>query len=239
MYGYGLYAAADPLETVFYSSRDPERWMMTEMIIPAGFRMVDLSVDSPQTVTNPAVIQNAAEIAMKFGCESVSGHPAQELSEYFSLGGAWIPKTCSALIKTIFKDILKIDGIAYFYGAAMYSACTRTDNVYTRRAFVLATSDWITSSNVKVYTSKTTAELEDRIRIQTLVLNGIINPWGLQLTSSADSISVITAADASNQRPQTLIWADLDNKPKTPDVGTWIKANIFGCIPDSPYTVAK
>ncbi len=106
MYGYGLYAALDPVVTRSFGGT---QWVLLEMQFPAGFKMIDL-YDPIQKTKSSANLNTLSEINKKFKC-SMSGYV--ELDALFTSGGKSVDPSCQRLVKNVFGTIFKIDAFAY------------------------------------------------------------------------------------------------------------------------------
>lgn len=159
MYGRGLYAASDPVNTFSFGG-GADKWMITQMELPVGFRFLDLA--------NPNVIdiKQHKDVLSAFLCPLNENH-INFIETLFSEGGRTITPQCRSLVKTIYQG--HIDGFFYSYDAAPFKACD--SSVYLNQvAVVITDSNWVNSNRVKVMNVKTTGHLEDRRRIQTLFL---------------------------------------------------------------------
>ncbi len=164
MYGSGLYGAVDPVVTASFGGYDKSSWLLVEMELPVGFKILDL----PSALTTPltkGISEEARKVADLFDCSLSSGE-----DKWFSNGGATISQKCQQLVKKIYQDILKIDGFAYSYSRTPFKECTAFEGY---RAFVITDAKWMTPKLVRPLTSKTTTNLEERIRIQTTFLKAV------------------------------------------------------------------
>ncbi len=161
-YGYGLYAAVDPVLT-YYFGKDAASWVLLQMELPVGFKMIDVSNNLEST--QPAK-EKMQLIANQFRCPQSEG-----LSALFQYGGMKLDMNCRKLVQKVFADILEIDGFAYYYARTLYKAC-QGESMKSNVAFVITNQNWIRPENLKSFTSNTVSNREDRIRIQTLFLSG-------------------------------------------------------------------
>lgn len=162
MYGYGLYTAIDPVATRSYGGNfDRDDWRILALELPQGLRLLDF----PGLSLNPAPIPApVADILNKFDCGGV-----QNAEALFGYGGYALKPSCQKLVRRIFADVLRIDAFAYGYAETNYRICS-AGMINGYRAFVITAPDWMTTKNVRFYTSKSTKNLEERTRIQTLFL---------------------------------------------------------------------
>lgn len=170
MYGSGLYAALDPVVTYGYGG-GAGKWRLLEMRLPVGLRVLDIPelnsifnvIDDPK--------QGAYSVLESFQCPFQSSSVPTLFSvidEMLKNGGAQKPQACVDLIKEVFRNILKIDAFAYNYSASNFRGCKGGWSM--SKAFVITSSRWMTNANVIYFTSKSTKNFEDRVRIQTLFL---------------------------------------------------------------------
>lgn len=160
MYGHGLYAAIDPITTISYSGGSPY-WLLTEMQLPHGFRMLDLPNLLMMQSTFPPEVVN---ILTKLNCNTV-----KNIDDFFSAGGAKLKSNCIELSKKIFQETLKIDGFAYSYSDTNFKDClVGGASFHIPRAFVITSSNWIKPGLIRYYNSKSTHNMESRIMIQSL-----------------------------------------------------------------------
>lgn len=161
MYGAGLYGAADPIFTLSYGGGISEgKWVLFEMELPVGFRLVDL--EAPNVTKDASLRSEVFNLQINFDCPMIDG-----IDWVFSSGGTALSAKCRTFTKRLFKDILKVDGIAYNYGATSFQGC-KNDYFHESRAFVITSGDWVQADNVHLYTAKSTDDKERRIRIQSL-----------------------------------------------------------------------
>ena len=194
MYGSGLYGAVDPVATAGYGLHfsilgyDKESWLLVEMELPAGFKLLDL----PSALSTPltkGISEEAKKVAEAFDCSLNGGE-----DKWFTNGGAGISQKCQQLVKKIYQDILKLDGFAYSYGRTAFKECTSYEGF---RAFVITDAKWMTTKLVRPLTHRTTTNLEERIRIQTIFLKAVgenpdmtketLNPIGEYLSKNPTS----------------------------------------------------
>lgn len=164
MYGSGLYGAVDPVLTASYGGYDKESWLLVEMELPAGFKLLDVAL----FLTNPltkGISEEAKKVAEAFDCPINGGE-----DKWFQSGGAATSPKCQQLVKKIYQEIIKIDGFAYSYGRTAFRECTEYEGY---KAFVITDSKWMTPKLVRPFTSKTATNLEERIRIQTIFLKAL------------------------------------------------------------------
>lgn len=163
MYGYGLYAAIDPVVTNSYGGSG-EDWVLLQMQLPAGFKFIDAEYS---VGTQPSSFSDAfvgySKTLKEFACPEDF-----LLSSMFNNAGTGISSSCQRLAKHIFQEIFKIDGFTYSYSATHFAACSREWN--NSKAFVITRPQWMNSDNIRFYSSKTRTNTEERIRIQTIFL---------------------------------------------------------------------
>jgi hypothetical protein len=161
MFGSGLYGAVDPMATYDYGGQTG-KWLMTEIQLPVGFKMIDVDGKTSDNAASPEI----ESILNHFQCP----RPATAYN-FFSGGGIAVTTKCQSLVKTIYKDILRIDGFAYQYTKTMFKDCSFLPEGF--RAFVITNPYWMSPPLVHYYTAKSTANIETRTRLQTLFLQKI------------------------------------------------------------------
>lgn len=161
MYGYGLYAAIDPfISSGFGGSGDS--WRILEMKLPQGFRVLDLTI--PVNITDSNLKARINEILGFFECP-YNADPDKLMMN----GGAALTEKCQLLVRKLFQEVLKIDGFFYSYSSAYMKGCDRSSSS-SYKAIVITQDHWMNSENVSFYTPTSTHKIEERIRIQTLLL---------------------------------------------------------------------
>jgi hypothetical protein len=164
MYGRGLYAAADPIHSYGFGG-GPEKWFLLQMALPVGFRLLDIAAETSWVASNnkKTISEEMKNIASQFHCDALNN-----VDSLFADGAYKISQQCQNLARKIFKEILKIDGFAYFYGQTSFKDCQSDNYVLGNRAIVITENTWMTTENIKYFTQKSKHSLEDRIRIETL-----------------------------------------------------------------------
>ncbi len=220
MYGSGLYAGNDPFVSHTFGGTD--NWILLEMNLPVGFRLLDLvelaKINYPRLSVKSGAGDQArlAEqalvdtIAAKFNCPKTRGPEYSSkflANDLVEVGGTGIPPECQRLARKVLRDILHIDGFAYPYSQSSYSSCDNTNLGFVgQRAYVITSSDWVQPSNYRFFTKMTTHSLEDRIRIMTVLLletGGWNNPAN---TAVAWTITARTAiANSMTQNPNHVV----------------------------------
>jgi hypothetical protein len=179
MYGLGLYGAADPVSTFYFGGGMTSPWLLMELSLPVGFRMID--VYSVSRYSNQTLPDDVKAIVDHFKCRTTG----VSADGFFTGGGGGVSPECQAIVRTIYKDILRIDGFAYSYGRTYFKDCMKSDLFVSQgqRAFVITDHKWMTPTSVKYYTANSTDSTADRTRIQTLFLKGayqVVSAGGLQ-----------------------------------------------------------
>ncbi len=209
-YGYGLYTSVDVVATRSYGGYGSSDWLLLEMQLPQGFRVLDFT--SGVHGSDMAALVTTKVIGAKFNCLYVDS--AERL---FYHGGSSLDPACKKLVRKVFQDILKIDGFAYSYGHTPFKACGDNNNSYHAGAFVITRPDWIRSEYIKFYTQTSSFDLEGRTRIQTLLMNED------QDISKIHSRMVSEIASYLKMLPGTYI---KDIKSECVDSSCWITANF-------------
>lgn len=276
MYGTGLYGAVDPVVTLSYGGGLASQ-VLLQLDLPRGFKLLDLGNSAlANQLQQPTRV---GELEAHFGCPSSRG-----ADEYFQSGGAALTPQCARFVRKIFQDILSIDGFAYGYSKTNFKACAAGMSVGDR-AFVIIKPDWMNADLVHFYTSKTTGDLDGRIRLQTIFMMTIeeqmLSSQSISLSkisdyliehpdsnlrgsktnctestcvitvhfcdskNSCDDVALdplmrpygplITSAEAARTSVGSLLWPDLENKPKSDSASEWIKKTEFGCSGTLPY----
>ncbi len=171
MYGNGLYAAVDPVATTSYGgiskgSNFNNEWILLEMKLPTGFKMIE----TYEPTRKIEQLDQFSKTAKAYNCPATGS-----INELFEGGGNTLHANCSKLVRYVFKDILKIEGFTYSYGALNFKDCSFQDYAKNYVAFVITSDSWITGDNIRFYTEKTKSNVEDRLRIQTVFLHSIEN----------------------------------------------------------------
>jgi hypothetical protein len=221
-YGYGLYGAVDPVTSRYFGGMTNNDWLLTEMRIPTGFRIMDLESSD----NRPPTPQNIIAITDRFNCPK-----SLDLHDFFKGGGSELTPKCRTLVEMIYKNILKLQGVAYYYDAAGFKDCS-PPATKGLRAFVIMDSSWITAKSVRYYSPKTKDYLEGRLRIQSLFLKLESESSD---TSKPPAGPVITAQEATMLVQNKLLWPDLEGMQKTPHIGAWIKENLYMCSGLAPF----
>lgn len=212
-YGNGLYAALDPVVTTAYGGIESTGWLLLEMKLPVGFRFLDLRALQ-------AVPSNVQTILTKFNCDSVDAG--------FAHGGFDVDKNCQGLIRTLFKDQIKIDGFAYAYGSWTFDGCVN-DDYESYRAFVITGSDWMRPELINYYTVKTTKNRANRTMIQSLFLNApSANPEAQEEITLQEVLTLVKSGIVFRK---SLLWSDLEGTKKASAKSQidWLKSHKYGC----------
>ncbi len=177
MYGRGLYAALDPVATRSYGKWSGT-WVLLEMQLPKGFRMLDLNRDGQNSF--PERIQS---ILRSVNCPINWDDKQGMFSNLMSPKVPKIDAQCMALIKHIFQKTHAIDGFAYGYNSTSFMECqdpsleqTNAEEGYyggsqrkmRSTAFVITGSNWLRPELVKLYTPATRDAITERKRILSL-----------------------------------------------------------------------
>ena len=176
MYGRGLYAALDPVATRSYGKWEGN-WILLEMNLPKGFRMLDLARDGGNSFP-----QRIQEIFTNAKCPITWDEKTGMFNSLMQPKQPKIDPLCMSLIRRVFEQDFGIDGFAYDYSSQYFAECKfgqgegEYDRKPTRRirgvAFVITGSSWVTRDNVRIYTPHTVDAKEDRIRISSLFYRG-------------------------------------------------------------------
>lgn len=161
-FGPGLYMATDPVATEWYGRGDG--WVLVKMRIPNGFRIWDLSKDSNE------FSQKGADVLKSLGCRLDVGK--FDLARLGAVNGtAKNPNSTECLLKvrSLLKDDLKIQAIAYRYKGASFPECLgKGDSEKHSMAFVITDTAGIEPGDVRVYNAQTNELVGDRRLIETL-----------------------------------------------------------------------
>lgn len=201
MYGQGLYAALDPVATFSYSRGtsypQTDEFQLIEMSIQKDFKFLQLSRDYFKTGSTSSNTSSsyypssslstwsstpgAQAVLTQFGCTNSNansqfqnGGVGYYSSSYSSSSGTVSP--CNKLMKYIYKDLLKVDALAYDYNAQSFLTCSAgRSNYYSSSApaFVIMNDAWMNDSNIAYYNRRTKDAVESRRTIQTLFMNEI------------------------------------------------------------------
>lgn len=160
LYGFGLYTAEDPARTILYGGFNSD-WRLIQIQFPVGTRLLDFP--NLQRDLRDVHSEETKNILRQFDCNDQFS--AQSL---FEDGGAYLHTTCRNLVYEVFNNILHVDLLGYDYYATRYADCPslRGGGI---RAFVVLSNGWMNSENVHVYNADSKVNLEERIRIQTLI----------------------------------------------------------------------
>lgn len=161
-FGYGFYAATDPVITARYGG-DEGRWLLQEIQLPRGFKTIDLGTRSNGY---ERLSKEARAVAQEFSC------PARmTIADFFRYGASMNPTPCQQLGRMIFQDYFKIDGFFYGYMTSGFAACELDEmRAISGRALVVLNSSWMRPELFNYYSPTTTKRFESRVRIQTLFL---------------------------------------------------------------------
>ncbi len=180
MYGFGLYAALDPVATRSYGEFEGN-WVLLEMKLPQGFRTLDLGRDG-----NNAFPQRIQKILTDAKCPS---RWADATSMFDSLMQPKSPKVeteCMNLIRAVFQQNLAIDGFLYNYNSSEFAECvdprlkalnanasdewgnSNHQRAIRSRAAVITDSKWVKPELIRIYTPTTSDAKDERLRITSL-----------------------------------------------------------------------
>ncbi|MCB0369965.1 MAG: hypothetical protein KDD45_11180, partial [Bdellovibrionales bacterium] len=153
-----LYAAIDPLHSINFGYGN---WSLLELKLPKNLRILNLLSGFGELGETKKV--QATQILNYFECPA-----AFDANTFLNGGGAGISQKCQNLMRRIFRDELKIDAFAYSYGSSQFKSC----NISYENgvAFVITNGKWINNKNFEIYTQNSTKNFEERVRIQTLLL---------------------------------------------------------------------
>lgn len=235
--GLGLYGAVDPLISRGFGTMgilgksDPgdKNWVLTEIRIPVGMRMLNAAV----TFEN-GVPENIMEILDKAKC-------TQDIrrSRYLrkDLGGkadglfegmlSTAEPRCFEFGKKVFNEKLKIDGVAYIWARTPVSAevcpgVPATEMKLTAQtvAFLITRGDRIQPDDVRMFNRQSTDDFEDRTRIQS-EMNFLLRQV------SAEWISM------RGVLPEEVLWPDTQSS--NADMTQWLRENVYGCDPSVDF----
>lgn len=161
VYGRGLYAAMDPIQSMSYGGFKTS-WLLLEMKVPRGLRVFEITEPEINIKTDPTKM---LEVARAFQCPEEPG-----FEPLVHRGGSDLTPECRRYAHFLLNDVLKIDGFFYPYAGATFAACggIRHENVQGR-AFVALTDHWLAAEGVHYYNYQSRENPEQRRRIQTLL----------------------------------------------------------------------
>lgn len=207
MFGTGLYAAVDPVSTFSYGGGG-DSWVLTQMKLPSGFKMLDLARD-----VGFVLPLDQSGIITKLGCPESWKYQPLLMNMMNPSAYAGYPK-CAAAIREIFKDKIKIDGFSYGYESTRYKECDSQD-ANLQSAFVIVRDDKIPASSVRIFDRITQDDQSDRLRIQSLFAKA--TEEGLYQSPSSSYSS-----STSNSSPTPAqIAAFLKASPKMAQYSSW------------------
>lgn len=153
-YGTGLYVAIDPVESRSYGGTSP-RWVLTEIRLPEGFRVLDLGRDG----ASPVPMQHTSLID-RLGC------PKEWKNEglLHNLFKETTNGRCLAAIQKLFREDFQLDGFSYAYSGASFAGCESRN----LPAFVVTSGKKLSPNNVRILNRQTQGDENTRARIQAL-----------------------------------------------------------------------
>jgi hypothetical protein len=170
IYGSGFYLAHDPVTTMDFGGNP--RWLLYQVQLSAGLRFVDLN--EVNVIVKPP--QNIVDEFKSAGCpQAWLADGKLDFASVFTVANPHqfpdATPECKLALRKVFKELLGIDGFFYRYRASRFSECPNA-----REAFVLADDSKIL--NLKVFNASSTANREDRLRIQSLFYKAAHDdPW--------------------------------------------------------------
>jgi len=229
-YGAALYTSIDPAATASYGVSSGPNWVLMQVQLPQGYRVLDLMKDDrvafPQEVLNFFSQEGCANRVTSFYRLIMVG--TTNLNGFYN--GTTIDSAaekCALTVRRILKDEVKMDGFFYNYGAAAFQECIKpSDEVtksaetvalggyqgpFSQRALIITNPDKMSANDVKVFNTQTPDAKDDRITI----------------LSAFDS--------ARSMYSQYLTWQDIGAQERDPKIGKWLKENIIGCKNEVPY----
>lgn len=229
-YGEGMYAAVDPVKTRIYGatfkgSRFKEFedfWVLTEIKLPAGFRMFDAGRDE---VRKP-LASPPAGFFKKIGCPANWDIGFQLLSILRPNEYSGHPK-CAEIIRRLLEQDLKVDGLAYGYGVTQFSQCdtlnpAKVDQVGNKEsAFVIINGRKLGSNEVNIFNKNSVGQDEARLRIQSMFM--------LQYLLEHPKIRDKSTISLSALEGRSRLWSDLDGKKIPDDMKEWMRENLYHC----------
>lgn len=218
MMGPGLYLAIDPIVSESFGGGPRAPWKLLELRVPKGFRILDVSFYELQQMSDRLKSTTLQQVFEKFECDVASLRDyINSASNYSSdtgfmnkfLGNDFNP-TCAELIKHVFSEVLKIDGLLYGYFATTFPYCGDTidrEKTSRRKALVLMSDDWmkLAGAEARLLSRRTKDNVESRKRIESLFYakNSTGICWG--------NASELTASQ--RQRLYDMAWESLKNHP--------------------------
>jgi len=221
-YGPGLYASLDPVATAAFGGGSG--WVLMQIQLPKGYRVADLTKD--QDVSIPPEVLN---FFSQEGCKST----VKSWYRLFSAGMEnvngynRVDEKCNLMIRRLLKDRLKVDGFFYRYGTSNFQGCNQSSTIIPQsaetaaiggyqgpfgvRALIVANTDKITASDVRVFNSQTSDAKADR----TFIMSAFEN-----IRSGYGSF---------------FNWKDIIPQDRDPQINKWLQENIIGCSNDVPY----
>jgi len=221
MYGAALYTSVDPVATFTFGG-GPNEWVLMQIQVPKGFRVIDLAKDSSPL---PKEIKNFFNQAQ---CPT-----ATTVDELFRMGqyninsGSNQYEACAATVRRIFKDTLKIDGFFYTYASSNFRGCNtrgvsrsaETDALggyqgpFGGRAFVITSPDKIAAKDIKVFNQHTPDAKADRSMIA----------------------SAMYSVHGGQSYAAHIAWTDISAQQIDPGFSSWLQENLIGCKEEVPY----
>lgn len=213
VYGHGLYAAFDPVSTVEFGGGQGN-WLLLQIQLPPGLRFFAAETSPPK---GGKEAKSYHRLHTQFDCVSpLGGDTLFEPQTFFKYGGKHLSPKCRQLGEKIFKDILKIDALAYWYPSGIFEACP-----YVSQALVLMRDAWMTRGNITYFNRRSVHAPQDRQIIQTLFMIAGARSTALD--------GPITAAEADETAAKRLLWSDLEGQPKFSSIHDWLKSHRIGC----------
>ncbi len=174
MYGNGLYAAVDPVATYSYA-QGVDNFELIEFTVPTGIQYLNLAAlhatgweqgSAAKAVLNQFLCQNSNS--------GYSNSGLNQVDSFFENGGVNLNPKCMPLIKQVYKEILKVSGLAYSYSFQSFVVCEPSQNNSNNVAFVFFSGDWMNASNVELYQTRSLYNKAERRQIQTLFIGNQI-----------------------------------------------------------------
>jgi hypothetical protein len=213
-YGIGLYAGSDPVSFRQYGGSS-KKWVLAEIHLPNGFRMIDASQDRVQLPP-----KNVGLLA-RLGCPKSWESSPILLTEMLRPENYKGNPQCGAIIRKLFKDDLKIDAFVYPHAQTKFSECDPSQGS-RQSTFVITNGDNLRPADVKIYDAKTSDDRPARLRIQSM-FNSV---------NTVDPVIHSSELEADN-----FLWKDMEGKAMTKELSPWMRKNLFDCDAKakSPY----
>jgi len=205
--GPGLYLATDPVSSISYGG-DDGNWILTQVELPRGLRVADLTWPIKDDTLSPAAISDLAQIG---NCVSSAMTASDAIAQLTQVGRQ--NSICSLNARQFLKDELKIQAVYYEYQEQPFTFCSaafpfgfdgesRTGNDIRQGAFVLADASGLDSGAVKIFNADSTDESHLRREIVSAFYEAL--PSQLKALNSYDYYQKHSPADYPD------VFADLD-----------------------------